>query len=165
MGFFRPNGRTLPVWIGSNWNFLCLRITIDQWALVVQVHVTSAEREQMRLVLKLSCIWLVEYVAGIFKSIIVRSEANPNYFMINFDLNWKVTPIIPLFFFGIDFCRSLILTSSVSIEFGPQRDVSSPADWVNADKTSPDCRWQAPFYNSVPISICTEKLTINQKEQ
>ena len=51
----------------------------------------------------------------------------------------------------------------MAIEFSPERDVSSPADWVNADKTCPDCRRQAPSYNRVPISICTENLTTSQK--
>ena len=57
---------------------------------------------------------------------------------------------------------TLTLTSSVSVEFSPERDVSSPADWVNADETCPDCRRQAPSYNSIPISICTENLATSQ---
>ena len=79
--------------------------------------------------------------------------------MINFDPQWKITLKIYFEMFWFDFCKSLTLTSSVSIEFSPERDVSSPADRVNADETCPDCRRQAPSYNCVPISICTENLT------
>ena len=56
--------------------------------------------------------------------------------------------------------KPLILTCSVSKEFSPQRDVSSPTDWMDTDKTCSDCGRESQSYNSVSISVSTENLEV-----
>ena len=83
-----------------------------------------------------------------------------------FSTNFASVPIWIVAYYLTKRCtRAKILTGSVSIEFGPQRNVSSPTDWMNSDKTRTDCGRESPSYNRVSVSVCTEYLAKKKKTE